>query len=256
MDLWPFVLSDGCRAAASGRVILADGQTWFDPPLPVPAIYYTPGTEPPPRPSGLGIRVMGVDLDRLVRRREKQEAIEGWAYLEGIWTQHQLDVVDQQPPRPPSLDDVDHSQPPCRPPNGGWPMGDTDENLDVEQAQGDEVVHLATFRPSARQAVLVVTSDDPELTTRRLAPVYGDRLCVVRSTWSRAQIETVRRELKAHMRDWSAYIGGFGSSDAHGQVRFELDVVQVLPALAEYAEQVPAGLLLVKPWLAPLPTAG
>ena len=252
MDLWPFVLSDGCRAAASGRVVIADGQAWFDPPLPVPAIYYPPGTEPPPRPSGLGVRVMGVDLGRLVRRREKQEAIEGWAYLEGIWTQHQLDVLDQQPPRPPSLDDVDLSHPPCRPPSGGWPMGDTDENLDAAQAHGEEVVHLATFRPGSRQAMLVVTSDDPELTTRRLAPVYGDRLCVVRSKWSRAQIETVRRELKAHMHDWNAYIGGFGGSDAQGQVRFELEVVHVLPALASYAERLPDGLLVVNPWLAPV----
>jgi hypothetical protein len=194
VDLWPLVLTDGCRAAASGRVVFADGQTWFDPPLSVPAIHYSPGTEPPPRPCGLGVRVTGVDLDRLVRRREKQGAIEGWAHLEGVWTQQRLDVLDQQPPRPPTLDDVDHSQPPCRPPGGGWPIGETDENWDVGRAQGEEVVHLATFRPSARQAVLVVTSEDPELTTRRLATIYGDRLCGVRSKWSRTQIETVRRE--------------------------------------------------------------
>ena len=131
-------------------------------------------------------------------------------------------------------------------------MGDTDENLDAAQAHGEEVVHLATFRPGSRQAMLVVTSDDPELTTRRLAPVYGDRLCVVRSKWSRAQIETVRRELKAHMHDWNAYIGGFGGSDAQGQVRFELEVVHVLPALASYAERLPDGLLVVNPWLAPV----
>jgi hypothetical protein len=58
--------------------------------------------------------------------------------------------------------------------------------------------------------------------------------------------------VKEHLHDWSAYTGGFGSCDAAGQVRFEMDVVQVLPALADYAEQIPDGLLVVKPWLAPV----
>lgn len=231
--------------------MFADGELWFDPPLPVPLVYYEPGTEPAPRASGLGVRVSNVDLDRLVDRREKEGAIEGWAHLEGIWTQQDLDVLDQQPPRRQSTNEVSHSSPPCDPPAGGWPVGQPDENLDVERAQGDEVLQLATFRPSARQAVLVVTSDDPELTTHRLAPVFGDRLCVVRSKWLRAQVEAVRRDVKANMRDWTAYAGSLGNVDAHGQVTLSVDVVRMMPSLATYAEQVPDGLLIVNPWLAP-----
>jgi hypothetical protein len=253
VDLWPLVLTDGCRAAASGRVVFADGQFWFEPPLPVPLVYYEPGSEPAPRPSGWGVRLSEVDLERLDRRRNKDGATEGWAYLEGIWAEQRLDVLDQRPPRPPPLDEIDHARPPCDPPSGGWPIGPRDENLDVERAQGDEVLHLATFRPSAHQAVLVVTSEDPEHTRDRLAPVFGDRLCVVRSKWSRGQIASVRQAVEDNMRDWTAYLGSLGNTDEHGQVQLSMDVAQVLPALARYAEQVPDGLLLVNPWLAPLP---
>jgi hypothetical protein len=62
VDLWPLVLTDGCRAAASGRIVFADGEFWFEPPLPVPLVYYEPGSEPAPRPSGWGVRLSEVDL--------------------------------------------------------------------------------------------------------------------------------------------------------------------------------------------------
>jgi hypothetical protein len=100
--------------------------------------------------------------------------------------------------------------------------------------------------------VLVVTSDDPALTSRRLTPIYGDRLCVVHSRWSRGQIKTLRRALEDNMRAWTAYMGSLGNTDAQGQVQLSMDVVQVLPDLARYAEQVPDGLLIVNPWLAPV----
>lgn len=251
MDLWPLVLTDGCRASASGRVVAADGDLWFEPPLAVALVYFEPGTEPPPRPSGLGVRVDNVDLDALEQRREKDGAVEGWAYLEGMWVHDRLLVDHQQSPRLSPLDDIS-DRPPCNPPPEGWPVGPVDENLDVEHAHGDEVLFIAMSRPSANQVVLVVTSDDPALTSRRLTPIYGDRLCVVGSKWSRTQIETVRRGLEDNMGAWTAYLGSLGNTNAQGQVQLSMDVVQVLPSLARYAEEVADGLLVVNPWLAPV----
>jgi len=77
VDVSGLVLRDGDAVRASGRVVAVDGATWFDPPLPVPAVAYTPGRQPPPRPSGLGVPAIGVDLARLDKRWEKQGAVEG-----------------------------------------------------------------------------------------------------------------------------------------------------------------------------------
>ena len=253
MDLTPLILTEGCKASACGRVVTAGDEVWFDPPLPVPLIGYAPGHEPAPRPSGLGIRVDGVDLGRLDQRREKEGAVEGWTCLTGIWRDERLTVMEQRQrvairPQNPARQ---WTVPPCDPPAGGWPAGGTDENIDVEaELRGSEVVTVTMFRPSARQVIAVVASDDPELTRHRLAPALGERLCVIESAWPGQQLRHIRAYLDAHQQEWLFYTWGEGA-DERGQLQFSIELVRVVPSFAEFAAELPDGLLLVDPWLSP-----
>lgn len=254
VNLDALLLHDGARASACGRVVVQGDDCWFEPPLPVPAVFYPPGREPAPKPSGVGVRVEGVDLERLSRWRQKDGTTEGWACLGGTWDGDRLIVREQGPdtngsPGPTAIWEL----PPCPPPPGGWPRGGIDENIELEDDEdldGPEVVAVTLFRPSSRQVVAVIASEDPSLTRRRLGASLGERLCVVPSKWTRAQVLDVRGQLDDHSHEWALF--GCGESRGEdGQVQISAEVVRVLPAFAEFAAGVPDGLLAVDPWLAP-----
>ena len=255
MDLSRLLLTEGGRATACGRVVAVAGETWFEPPLPERLVMHAPGREPAPRPSGLGVRVEGVDSGSLDDRREKDGSLEGWACLTGRWHGDRL-VIDEQGPwqareaGPTPLWEV----PPCDPPPGGWPIGDVSEQL-RERLDGPEVVGVTLFHPSSRQEVAVGASDDPALTRSRLEHLAEGRLCVVVSRHTRDQVVAVRSELDAHFEEWGLYGCGEGR-DASGQTLLHTQVVRVLPGLVELAEGVPDGLLVVEAWLTPSSEAG
>lgn len=250
------MLRDGDRAKACGRVVALGDECWFDPPLPVLLPYFPPGREPAPKPSGLGVRVEGVDLEQLSRRRHKDGATEGWTCLSGIWRDGRLIVREQEGDSDATPSPVTRWQlPPCDPPAGGWPTGGVDQNIEFEgdvDLHGAEVVAVTMFRPSSRQVVAVIASEDPALTRRRLGALLGDRLCVVQSTWTRAQVVDVRDQLDAHFHDWTLFECGETAGE-DGQLEISVRPVRVLPGLAEFVAAVPEGLLAVDPWLKPAP---
>jgi hypothetical protein len=135
VELSSLVVADGRAAAACGWVVKADDRTWFEPRLPVARPLFAPGHEPAPQRSRLSIRVEGVDLFQLDRRRENDGIVEGWAFLSGVWRDETLTVTDQGPLR----DEIRSpaapawTTPPGDPPAGGWPVGEVDANLDVGQ---------------------------------------------------------------------------------------------------------------------------
>lgn len=113
MNLSDLVLDDGTVTRAQGRVVAYEGMTWFEPTGWFNHVLYPVGGEPPPRPTGYGVPVLGVDTDTLLRRQEKEGGIEGYATLAGIWAEEALVVSHQaapgllpehsadRPPRPP-----------------------------------------------------------------------------------------------------------------------------------------------------------
>ena len=257
VDLAGGVLRDGDTVRASGRVVAADGVTWFEPPLPVPLVAYAPGREPPPRPAGLGVPAIGVDLARLDRRREKQGAVEGWATLTGTWRQDRLRVAGQGPPTRPVDEGPYLRRPPCPEPAGGWPEGGVDENLDIpaDLLAASDVTSVALFRPGRRQTVLVVAAEQPQQVEAALRPRYGPRLCVVPSRWTGRQIDDVLRRLRAGMASWMIYSCGQSTAE-DGQAVLTAELTRVLPALASWVRAVPDGLLSIRPWLTPQPRPG
>ena len=251
------ILADGARTAALGRVVATADSVTFEPPLPRAEPLFAPGREPPPQPSGLGIAVEGVDLDALADRRAKGGAVEGWAWLAGVWRSEMLVVDIQEPALPTARPTKELREPPCTGPAAGWPRGADGENLDLAGFQHDDeaLVAISLFRPSARQVVLVVATTDPEGMERELRPRFDQRVCVVASTWTKAQVDEVTAALRINMRAWRLYQTGLAVRE-DGQAEVNADAVLVTEQFASWAEHVPDGLLQVDPWLAPNAAAG
>ena len=106
MDLTDLVVDDGTVTRAQGRVVAQAGNARFEP------VGWFATAQDGPRPAGPGVALIGVDTDTLVRRREHEGAIEGYATLAGIWAENALVVSHQAPP---GLLPEHHADRPARP---------------------------------------------------------------------------------------------------------------------------------------------
>lgn len=261
VDLTGLVMREGVVARASGRVLVTDGTAWFEPPLAqaLPAIF----PPPPPSKSRYAVRVHGVDLGRLDRAKQHDGGIlEGWTTLTGVWRQRELHVHAQTPHEPKTWTDR-WTIPPCPPPATGWPTAPIHgpmaaANLPVRPPQPDEqaeltITQLTVFRPHPAQPVLVVAAEDPERAEQALRPRIGAALCVVRSRYSRNQVEETQRLLRNEMSSHRWLITSTGRSAGHdGQPTVTATFVWIEPEVAQWATTVPDGLLDLEVWLRPV----
>jgi hypothetical protein len=177
----------------------------------------------------------------------------GSATLSGHWDAGALNVTDQGPPRWPLDPWREWEDPPCSAPDGGWPHGRENENLELPDALVNDpaVATLLLVRPSATQVVLTVVSRDPEGTWTRWSPAFPNRLCVVEARWPRGKVETLSNQAQSRMPQFQAYQVGPGT-DAAFQPVICLHVVRVLPALIAWAADLPDAILDLHIWLQPL----
>src|SRR5690242_10942208 len=107
------MLAEGDRVSATGRVVAHDGMTWFEPPLPVHAIYYSDGG-PVHRATHLAVPLIGVDLAALPERRQRDGVVEGRARVVGVWRKDAL-ISETLLPSPPAQSAAGHRWrvPPC-----------------------------------------------------------------------------------------------------------------------------------------------
>ncbi|KAB2344292.1 hypothetical protein [Actinomadura rudentiformis] len=253
MDIQGLILRPGDRVRASGRVVSVGKSVaaWFEPPGFVAMPAFRPGHEPVLAPGHTGVRVTGVDLGRLERRRAKDGLVEGHATLTGTWRDTYLQADRQGPATQHARQSRRWRRPPCPPPAGGWPRGDGPLcGLPPDQWHALGITSMAIFRPAPGQALVVVAAEHPQQVRQALVPKYGVRLCVVRSRWTHQQIETVTQQLSTSMRPWLIYQCGLAGAQDDGQPLLCADVVQVLPAFANWATTIPDGLLRITPWLA------
>ncbi len=245
------MLGDGDLVVAEGRVVAQADEAWFEPPLPRPLVSAV-GDDPVSPPSHLAVRVHGVRLAELAWRTDRDLA-ETYARLAGRWRGDELHVTTQHATEPagpgPPSDAL--TWPPCPAPAGGWPGARDDlPGPPPELLASGAVTSAALFRPSATQEVLVVAAVDPPQVAARLQAVYGDRLCLVPSRWTAAEILGVRRALDASAAAWSVYESAT-SVTGDGQAVVTASLVRVHPALAAWAAGLPDGLLNLSPWLVP-----
>lgn len=192
-------------------------------------------------------------MNRLLDRRDKDGAFEGWATLRGTWRHGHLDVEDQRAERPVRARQGERwIDPPCQQPPGGWPAGGelelpaAHESLELAGA----IVATTIFRPVGRGPVLVVAATQPLRVADELVPLLGDRVCIISSRYTAQAVETVRRQINRSFTAWQAYLSGTTSDDG-GQVLLTLELVRVVPVVVDQALIWPYGLVAVQPWLAP-----
>ncbi len=253
MALEHLVIRDGDRVAATGRLVRDSRGDWFQPSLP---IGLPGGLERTVTPAGrFAIRVVGADLDLVENRFEKAGAIEGWAAVEGLWSGEQLEVDRQSRPSPEPPWSLPWRTPPCPPPAGGWPKVTPRGDIVLEYDIGDlrdtaAAVAVTMFRPADDAAVLVVAASDEAAVEARLRPQLGDLLCVVPSRWTKAELDRVLGYLHERHEQWDLYqCGPHVAGD--GQPCVSARLVRVLPEIAAWAASLPAGILVLEPWLVP-----
>lgn len=253
MDPGALVLRDGDRVEAWGRLLQTPPGTFFEPPLPV-RLAATTDVMPPSR---FAVPVVGADLDDVEMRRDDGERVEGYATVRGRWLHDRLLVDTQAPRRPRELGSgPEWVEPPCAPPPEGWPHGARDSNLSVDGLDhlkdSGAAVAVTMFRPSPTQVVLVVAAEDPPAVHAALAPQAGARLCVVKSRFSRPQVDAARDELVRRMDTDLIWATG-ETSDEQGQPVVTVDVARLGTDLAAWIADQPEGLVRVRAWLAPQP---
>jgi hypothetical protein len=252
MDARSLVLRVGDEISGWGRLVRASDGDWFDPPLAVPAIGYGPEGRPPPRPSSYGLPVEGADFDAVESRYERDAAIDGFAKIYGVWLADRISIQGQ------STEHVETvfprwSDPPCEPPAAGWPHGRHNDNMDVDlrelEATGAAVTTVI-FRPSDDQTVLVVAATDIAAVEARLRPQLPDRLCVVASRWTRAQLDQAEEHLLAMWDQWGIYQSG-PQCDEQAQATMTATLVRVTDEIADWIDTQPDGLIALEPCLIP-----
>ena len=227
----------------------ADG-VWFDPG----GWHNLMFTEQPM--SRDAVRLTGADVSAVATEFGPDGRIPGWATITGVWWGDAIEVRHQSPHRPSPARQGVWTRPPCPAPAGGWPTGrDGDETGNLTFDLGDlqdtgAAVSVVIFRPGPGQTVLVVAASDPAAVESRLRPQLGSRLCVVRSRWSKDQLQQASAALQQHIHEWTIRSVGHGAAE-DGQASVEAQVLRVRPELAEWAADLPEGLLRISPVLAP-----
>jgi hypothetical protein len=253
MDVDGLVVSEGDRAAATGRLVRNDLGDWFEPAM---WIAEPGGLERLVRAVWEGaVRVAGADFDAVAGRFEKDGSMEGWAAVTGTWSGDQLRVERQDLPVPSPAAHARWVTPPCPPPRGGWPATERRGDIELSYDLGDladtgAAVAVTLFHPGKNQAVLVVAAADRAAVEAWLRPQLGTSLCVVSSRWTKDQLGSVRDHLRQRWQHWNLYqLGPQHAED--GQAHIAARLVRVLPEIAVWAASLPPGIVALEPWLTP-----
>jgi hypothetical protein len=252
MSARSLVLEAGDRVTGWGRLVADADGVWLDLARVIPLMWSD-------RRSNRSVRLTGADL-RAVPTQFEPDTVPGAVTITGIWLGDTIEVKSQSPAgpfhaAPPPGSSREWITPPCPPPSGGWPRGKPNQSLDFDlgdlQTSGAAVT-VVTYRPSPEQAVLVVAASDIDAVQTALRPQLPDRLCVVPSRWTQAQLDEVRARFDHHHEDWALDTWG-KTIDEHAQPFIEVHLLRVTAELADWADTLPDGLLKLVPALTPVP---
>jgi len=127
------------------------------------------------------------------------------------------------------------------------------DNLDLHLGDLEDTgaaVTTVIFRPSDDQAVLVVAVTDIAAVEAQLRSQLPDRLCVVPSRWTRAQLDQAQEHLLASWDQWGIY-GSGPRCDEQAQATMTATLVRVTDEIADWIDTQPDGLVGLEPCLAP-----
>jgi hypothetical protein len=242
------VFEAGDRVRTWGRFVADPRDDWLDLARIDDLLFKPPGWK-----SDWSIRLLGVNVEA-VRADSAANRAPGFVSVVGAWRDESIEVEAQSPEIPDREPSPDWTEPPCPPPPGGWRHGVAVGNLhfhigDLESSGA--MVTRVIFRPSADQEVLVVAATDIDAVTMQLAPRLPDQLCVVRSRFTRDQLNEVGDILRSHWQDWRLEGFGLGSADEHAQPFATAEPFRVTAEMADWADRLPDGLLRIHPAIRP-----
>jgi hypothetical protein len=242
------VSDGGDQVRAWGRFVTDPTGDWLDL-----ARFHLLIDRPPGWKSEWSIRLIGADAGAVPTGGAANQ-VPGHISVVGTWRDDSIEVTAQSPEIPGREPIPDWTNPPCPPPPGGWRHGVAVGNLhsdigDLESSGA--MVTRVIFRPSADQEVLVVAATDIDAVTMQLAPRLPDQLCVVRSRFTRDQLNEVGDILRSHWQDWRLEGFGLGSADEHAQPFATAEPFRVTAEMADWADRLPDGLLRIHPAIRP-----
>ena len=255
MDLAAVMFDVGDTVTGWGEIRDDGDGVWFDPPHPIPLVGLPPGQRRPR--SRNAVRLLDLDWPRIAEQTATQPG-PVWSSITGIWRGDDLRVLSQRlapPSGRPQEAFPDWSVPPCPAPEGGWPIGDQLDLVDLDLLQSSEnCVTTVTYRPRPDIVVLVIAVTDVAAAEAQWRSLVGSRLCVVSSRWSKQQLEEITARLVANYRTWGiSMVSRRVDNDAQSWV--EAEVLRITPDLAAWAQALPDGVLELRPTLVPLNAA-
>lgn len=260
MDLSGLVVGVGDVVRGWGAIRGFRGDVWFDPPHSIPLSYFGPGHQAPL--SEYAVRLIGGDPLAVCAEFTDDGGIPGWATVTGTWLGDAI-LVHEQDPRPPRDHRPDNpsippTNPPCPEPPGGWPAGTPDDILThhlPDLVRSENCVATAFFPPRPGSTVVVVAVSDVAAAEQAWRPRLGERLGIVPSRWSTAELEAVTSTLCEHWDEWTiSHIAR--PTGEHLQSTVEPRLFRVTPGMAAWAAALPDGILDPRPSLTVVAKSG
>jgi len=265
------VVRDGDVVVGQGEVVALPGRpVQLCPQRPVVALDIP--NPPPPPACEVAVTVVGLDLDRLSYRQERDGAVWGSARVVGVYRAGTLTVTRQEAVvDPPREDATAADEVPCPEPAGGWPRQPDPSSPDsLERALGrlNQVInqnptvfgevyirypygwHLQDQSNRKGTEVYVVgTVGDLADARRMLEAVFpAEHLCVTRAAWSKAEMSAAESQLR------SAQARQVGVSDVRREVltdRVVAHLVVLDEAASRFLATVAGGRVVAEPMLRP-----
>jgi hypothetical protein len=237
------VFGAGDQVRTWGRFVTDSAGDWLDL-----ARVHLLIDRPPGWKSEWSVRLIGADA-AAVPTDGAANQVSGYISVVGTWRDDSIEVTAQSPELPGREPIPDWTDPPCPPPPGGWrhgAVGNLHYHIGDLESSGAMVTRVI-FRPSADQEVLVVAATDIDVVTRQLSPRLPKQLCVVRSRFTREQLDKVGDVLHDHRHDWRLESFGLGSADEHAQPYTTAEPIRVTTEMADWADTLPDGLLRLRP---------
>jgi hypothetical protein len=211
------------------------------------------------------VTVTGLDLDRLTHRHERDGAVWGTAWVEGVYRAGTLAVTRQLDDRPgPVPDVVTADRLPCPEPPGGWPRQPADPSRLIGALTSAVAAHAETYngpwvgypygwhlqdtsQRKGTEVYLVGTTGDIESARRALsALVPAEHLCVTSVRWSKAAMDAAQQQLFGPAAEAAGISGGMGELLAD---RVVADLVVLDERASRFLAGVAGGRVTPRPLL-------
>lgn len=233
------VVRGGDRVAATGRVVhMADG-VWLDLAR-ISDLVFRPG----PWRSERSVWLVGADLP------PERTAPPFRTRVVGVWHDDVIGLESWSAAPAPRPQGPLLALPA---PPGGWDTSTDDHHIEDAAQLRDSglIVRESWLRTPEGALVLRVAAADPDAVEIVLGPRLPGRLCVVRSRYSKAQVDDVESMVDRHAQDWGFEHWSTGNLDPWCQPHADASLTRVGDDLAAWADTLPEGLLTLDPAIVP-----